>query len=141
MTRFLIEVRIHPDALECKNCWGELKATEDEEGYECPDCGRFYEPADVKGTGDMRPEVTAEELASVLANSTASEALADGLGAMIEWEVIETPKVVVHVTGGVCQDVTGLPDGWTYEVHDADEEDHDEKTCPHCGRSDVPFDR
>ena len=34
------------------------------------------------------PAVTAEELAAVLANSTASEALADGLGATIEWEVI-----------------------------------------------------
>jgi hypothetical protein len=127
MKRFLLEVRIYPD-----------EGTDGAPG---------------------RLEVTGEELISVLANSTASEALATALDATIEWEVLtiiaadladaaNSPRkvvagdggtVTVHLEGGCLRDVEGLPDGWSYQVHDVDEDDHDEATCPHCGRSDDPY--
>jgi hypothetical protein len=33
---------------------------------------------------------------------------------------VKENNVVVHIAGGVCTEVTGLPEGWTYTVEDED---------------------
>ena len=32
-----------------------------------------------------------------------------------------THTIVIHIEGGICQNVYNLPDGWVYEVVDTDE--------------------
>jgi hypothetical protein len=88
---------------------------------------------------DGRPPVTGEELISVLANSTASEALADALAATIEFEVLEPPTAVrvdACLAGGVFQDVAvtdaaAHPVGHRLAIHAHD--DGPDTDCPVCG--------
>ena len=35
--------------------------------------------------------------------------------------------IVIHIEGGVCQNVYLLPDGWVYEVVDTDEHEGQEE--------------
>lgn len=42
-------------------------------------------------------------------------------GAFVAWIVEQrNTKITVHIEGGVCQDVTGLPKGWDWILDDKD---------------------
>ena len=58
-------------------------------------------------------------------------------------EVPPVANLLIHVEGGVVQDVTGLSGGWSYEVHDFDDDPDDcvdeaDYEGTGCGRGDFP---
>jgi Zn finger protein HypA/HybF involved in hydrogenase expression len=139
MNRFLVEIRIDPEQPECPNCGAEAQLTGNEtEPFVCAHCGTTCARAGLVGE---HPEPDADELISVLANSTAAEALADGLRSRIEMTLVERPpNIVVWTAGGVVRDARlfqdGVPAACTTQVHDRDHAaEAGQVDCPKCDGS------
>ena len=71
---------------------------------------RRYFPKSVKNSDRFQLELVSAELGKAIAAATGEQRPAAS----------SNRTIFVEVSGGVCTDVTGLPDGWDYEIIDHD---------------------